>query len=142
MRTDRKLLRIHTFSLDQLHSLTDTKTVIAFVFVKQASTGKSISELQSEISDRLAAQIELIEKLQMQVAMTLGKSISDSMRMKFDFQLAKDSLRFYKAEDILGISFDNVPPLVTDVRFKSNLTDINSVSANELLNCGNLFSSI
>ena len=142
MRTDRKLLRIHTFSLDQLHSLTDTKTIIASVFVKQASTGKSISELQNEISDRLAAQIELIEKLQIQVAMTLGKSISDSMKMKFDVQLAKDSLRFYKAEDIPRISFDNVPPLVTDVRFKLNLTDINSVSANELLNCGNLFSSI
>ena len=142
MRTDRKLLRIHTFSLDQLHSLTDTKTIIASVFVKQASTGKSISELQNEISDRLAAQIELIEKLQIQVAMTLGKSISDSMKMKFDVQLAKDSLRFYKAEDIPRISFDNVPPLVTDVRFKLNLTDINSVSANESLSCGNLFSSI
>ena len=135
-------LRIHNFSLDQLHSPTDTRTIIASVFVKQASTGKSISELQSEISDLLAAQIELIEKLQLQVALTLGKSISDSMKMKFDFQLAKGSLKFYRAEDIPGISFDNVPPLVTDVRFKSDLTDINSVTANELSNCGNLFSSI
>ena len=42
----------------------------------------------------LAAQIELIEKLQMQIAITLGKSISDSIKMKFYFQLAKDSLRF------------------------------------------------
>ena len=62
--------------------------------------------------------------------------------MKFDFQLAKDLLRFYKAEDIPKISFGNVPPLVTDIHFKSDLTDINSVLANELLYCGNLFSNI
>lgn len=135
-------LRIHNFSLDQLHSLTDTRTIIASIFVKQASTGKSISELQNEISDRLAAQIELIEKLQMQVAMTLGKSIGDSIRMKFDFQLAKDSLRFYKAEDIPKISFDNVPSLVTDVRFKSDLTDINTITPKEISSNSGLFVSI
>lgn len=135
-------LRIHTFSLDQLNSPTDTRTIIASVFVKQASTGKSISELQSEISDRLAAQIELIEKLQMQVALTLGKSINDSMKMKFDFQLAKDSLRFYIEEDIPKISFDNVPSLVTDVRFKSDLTDIISITPNEISSNSGLFDSI
>lgn len=135
-------LRIHTFSLDQLNSPTDTRTIIASVFVKQASAGKSISELQNEISVRLSAEVELLEKLQLQIALTLGKSISDSMRMKFDFQLAKDSLRFYRAEDIPKILLDNVPSLVTDVRFKSDLTDINTVIPTQLLNCGNLFSNI
>ncbi len=135
-------LRIHTFSLDQLHSPTDTKTIIASVFVKQASTGKSISELQNGISVRLAAEIELLEKLQIQVALTLGKSISDSLRMKFDFQLAKDSLRFYKAEDIPKISLDNVPSLVTDVRFKSDLTDINTITPNDIAGDIGLFLSM
>lgn len=90
----------------------------------------------------LAAQIELIEKLHMQVAITLGKSISDSMKMKFDFQLAKDSLRFYRAEDIPKILLGNVPSFMTDVRFKSGLTDINAKIATQLFNCGNLFSNI
>jgi len=135
-------LRIHNFSLDQLHSITDATTIIASVIVKRAGNGKSISELQNQISDRLTAQIELIEKLQMQVAMTLGKSIYDSIKIKFDFQLAKDSLRFYRAEDIPKILVDNVPSLVTDVRFKSDLTDINAIIPTQLLHNGNLFSSI
>lgn len=135
-------LRIHTFSLDQINSPTDTRTIIASVFVKQASTGKSISELQNEISDRLPEHIELIEKLQMQVALTLGKTIGDSIKMKFDFQVAKDSLRFYKAEDIPKILVDNVPSLVTDVRFKSDLTDINTVTPSEVSGDSGLFIAI
>lgn len=109
--------------------------------MKQASAGKSISELQSEISDRFAAQIELSEKLQLQVALTLGKSISDAMKMKFDFQLAKDSMKFYRAEDIPRISFDNIPPLMTAVRFKSDLTDINSIQPNDIAGNSGLFIS-
>ena len=135
-------LRIHTFSLDQLNSPTDTRTIIASIFVKQASTGKSISELQNEISVRLLAEVELLEKLQMQIALTLGKSINDSMRMKFDFQLAKDSLRFYRAEDIPKISFDNVPSLVTDVHFKSDITAINTITPSEISSNSGLFVSI
>lgn len=98
--------------------------------------------MSTEISDQLAAQIELIEKLQIQIAMTLRKSISDSVKIKFDFQLAKDSLRFYKAEDVPKICFVDVPPLVTDVRYKSDLTDIGTIVPTQISNCGNLFRSI
>ena len=135
-------MRIHNFSLDQLRSPTGTKTIVASVFVNQTSTGKSISELQSKISDHLEAKIDLIEKLQLQIALTLGKSFSDSDKMKFDLQLAKDSLRFYEAEDIPRISLDNVPPLVTDVRFKTDLTDITPVLPNFIAGDGGLFVSI
>jgi hypothetical protein len=142
VKSSSNSLRIHNFSLDQLHSPTDTRTIIASVFVKQTSTGKSIATLTNEIADRLSGQIELVEKLQLQVALTLGKSISDSMKLKFDFQLAKDSLKFYKAEDIPKISIDNVPPLVTDVRFKSDLTDLNTIIPNEISTNAGLFVSI
>ena len=98
--------------------------------------------MSTEISDQLAAQIELIEKLQIQIAMTLRKSISDSVKIKFYFQLAKDSLGFYKAEDVPKICFVDVPPLVTDVRFKSDLTDIGTIVPTQISNCGNLFRSI
>lgn len=98
--------------------------------------------MSTEISDQLAAQIELIEELQKQIAITLRKSISDSVKIKFDFQLAKDSLRFYKAEDVPKICFVDVPPLVTDVRYKSDLTDIGTIVFTQISNCGNLFRSI
>ena len=98
--------------------------------------------ISTEISDQLAAQIELIEKLQIQIAMTLRKSISDSVKIKFDFQPAKYSLRFYKAEDVPKICFVDVPPLVTDVRFKSDLTDIGTIVPTQISNCDNLLRSI
>lgn len=134
-------LRFHNFSLDQLHSPTDTRTIIASIFVRQASTGKSIATLSSEISARLT-DVELTEKLQLQVALTLGNTISDSMKLKFDYEFAKDSLRFYKAEDIPKITIESIPNFVSDVRFKSDLTDIVSIYPSEIAgNCG-LFSSI
>lgn len=135
-------LRIHSFSLDQLRSPTNTKTIVASVLVNQTSTGKSISELQDEISSRLEAKVDLIEKLEFQIALTLGKSFGDSEKIKFDFQLAKDSLRFYETENIPRILFDHVPPLVTDVRFKADLTDINPVLPNFIAGDGGLFNSI
>jgi len=141
VKSSASALRIHNFSLDQLHSPTDTKTIIASVFVRQASTGKSITILSSEISSRLT-DIELIEKLQLQIALTLGKTISESMKLKFDFEFAKDSLRFYRAEDIPKIAIENIPTFVSDVRFKSDLTDINSINPNDIAGNGGLFDSI
>ena len=142
VKSSSSSLRIHNFSLEQLYSPTDTVTIIASVFVKPASTGKSIADLANEIADRLSSRIELIEKIQFQIALTLGKAISDSTKLTFDFQFAKDSLRFYKAEDIPKISVNNVPSLVTDVRFKSDLTDINSIAPNEISGTRGLFASV
>ena len=50
VKSSSNALRIHNFSLDQLHSPTDTRTVIASVFVRQASMGKGITTLSNEIS--------------------------------------------------------------------------------------------
>ncbi len=135
-------LRIHNFSLDQLNSPADTSTIIASVFVKQASTGKSISDLQDEILFRILGQMELIEKLQMQIALILGKSIIDSMKMKFDFQVATDSIRFYKVEDIPQIIIQNIPPLVSDVRFKVDLSTTQPIDIPTLRGNHSLFDAL
>jgi len=135
-------LRIHNFSLDQLHSPTDTRTIIASVFVRQASIGKSIETLSNEIAGRLSNTIELAEKLQLQIALTLGKSISDSMKLKFDFEFAKDSLCFYRAEDIPKISYEFVPNMVSNVRFSSDLSNTNPIDINYYPNKQTLFNSL
>jgi len=141
VKSSSNALRIHNFSLDQLHSPTDTRSIIASVFVRQASTGKSIATLSNEISSRLT-DIKLIEKLQLQIALTLGKSINDAMKLRFDFEFAKDSLCFYRAEDIPKIAIENIPTFVSDVRFKSDLTDINTINPNDIAGHGELFVSI
>jgi hypothetical protein len=135
-------LRIHNFSIEQLNSPTNTNTLIASVFVKHASNGKNISDLQSAISKRIITEIKLIEKLEYQIALALGKSINMSTKFKFDLFVAKDSLRFYNTDDIPKISINNIPPFVTDIHFRSDLSDTNSIDINIIPNKQLLFNSI
>lgn len=135
-------IRIHNFSVDQLHSPSGTSTLIASVLVRQTSTGRSIDELATQISIHLSNDIQLIEKLQMQIALTLGKSIHNSLNLRFDYELAKDSLRFYRAEDIPRIAIEIIPPFVSDVRFKSDISAIEPFNVNHLTDSGSLFASI
>lgn len=141
VKSSSNSLRLHNFSLDQLHSPTDTRTIIASIFVRQASTGKNIATLSSEILARLT-DIELTEKIQLQIALTLGKTISDSMKLRFDYEFAKDSLKFYKAEDVPKIAIESIPNLVSDVRFKSDLTDVISINPDEIAGNSGLFISV
>lgn len=119
--------RVHTFSLDQLNGPIGTQTVIASVFVKHVSGGKNISMLVESIMNRIPNQSGLIEKLKHQVALALGKSINEGILYHFDFYLAKQSLRFYKIEDIPRIKIDDIPLEVHDVHFKTDLTNVEPV---------------
>ncbi|MCW5909533.1 MAG: PD-(D/E)XK motif protein [Cyclobacteriaceae bacterium] len=141
VKSSSNSLRVHNFSIDQLNSPSNTQTLIASVFVRQASVGKSIEALSNEISERLS-DTELTEKLQLQIALTLGKAIRDSMKLKFDYEYAKDSLQFYRTEDIPKIDIENIPRFVSDVRFKSDLTGLKPVIPMELMADGSLFNSL
>lgn len=134
--------RTHSFSLDQLNSPTGTRTLIASLFVKQTSAGRSIDELVNQISNRLTSDIHYIEKLQMQVALTLGKAIQNSMSLRFDYEFAKDSLLFFNAEDIPRIDIKTILPYVSAVRFESNISAIQPTNIRGLPNNGSLFDSI
>lgn len=136
-------LRIHSFSIDQLNPPTKTKTIIASTLVKQAVSGKSVEVLQAEIEFRIALNFELLERLRFQIALTLGNSIVESWKIKFDHHLALDTLRFYRVDDIPKIEISTVPRFVSDVRFKSDLSNVTSVlSTNEIQANGGLFASL
>lgn len=119
--------RAHNFALEQLYSPVETCTIIASVFVKVASTGKSIEDLQKQISNRITGSIELVEKLKIQISLALGNSIMESSSVKFDFYLAKESLQFYHTADVPKIDIQAIPPAVTEVKFKSDLTGVNPI---------------
>ena len=103
-------------------------------------SGKSIASLSNEIASRIS-EIKLIEKLQLQIALTLGRAINDSIDIEFDFELAKDSIQFYQTDDILKINLNEVPKGVTDVRFKSDLTNITAIDLRDIAG-GGLFTLI
>lgn len=68
------------------------------------------------------------EKLHLLVYSTLGVNIDKVNQIKFDYELAKESLQFYKSNDIPKIENKDIPIEVSNVRFVSNL--VNSESFN------------
>lgn len=116
--------RIHSFSIDQLNPPKDTEVFVASIFVKQASLGYSIETLCHIIEDKISNNIDLLDKVHHQIALTLGKAIEDFDKIKFDYHLAKDSLLFYNSIDIPKIKTENIPLFISNVKFNSDLSSV------------------
>lgn len=123
VKSSSTLERIHTFSSEQLNPPIDKQVLIASLFVKQSTHGQSISQLVSSIQQKVGDN-SLIEKLFTIVSKTLGNTVEQSIKIKFDFDIAKNSLRFYRHQDIHKIEKVHIPNKVSEVRYKSDLTDL------------------
>lgn len=132
VKSNSNFERIHTFSSEQLNPPAGTKVLIASIFLRPSNGGLDIRQLVDSITTKVNNDIDLIEKLNGIVCKTLGDSLDQSIRIKFDYQIAKDSLRFYSHQDISKIEETNIPELVSEVKYKSDLSDIKSVSPQEI----------
>ena len=134
--------RIHTFSSDQLHPPVNTQVLIASIFVRQSNNGLNIQKLIDSIITKIQFNIELSDKLNNIVCKTLGNSLEQSIKIKFDFNIAKESLRFYRHQDIKKIEEIHIPKEVTEVRYKSDLTALSPIDINKISKNGQLFGSL
>lgn len=141
VKSNSNFERVHTFSSEQLNPEEGTEAIIASVFIRHNSNGLSIRDLSELITKKLNDN-SLKEKLSINIIETLGSSLEISLNLKFDYSIAKDSLRFYSTRDIKKIEKANIPELVTEVRFKSNLNNIQSLDLLEITNHGELFNSL
>jgi len=66
----------------------------------------------------------LIEKLNNIIFKTLANSLEQSIKIKFDYNISKDSLRFYRQQDIGKIEIVHIPNEVSEVRYKSDMTEV------------------
>jgi hypothetical protein len=135
-------LRIHSFSLEQLNPSPQTQIYIASLILRYYSEGESIEDLRYRLEKLFFDNKELINKLRFQIAQTLGRSITDTFSIKFDVQLAITSLRYFKATDLPRILLTIVPQYVSDVHFKSDLTNIQPTDLSNLTSKSNLINSI
>jgi hypothetical protein len=142
VKSNSNFERLHTFSSEQLNPPTGTQVLIASIFVRQNNSGQSIQQLVDSITTKVQYDIDLAEKLNNIVCKTLGNSLEQSIRIKFDYNLAKDSLQFYNHLDIRKIEEENIPNEVSEVRYKSNLSSLSPIDTTTLKQNGNLFSSI
>ncbi len=125
-------LRIHSFSIEQLNPPHDVKAFVASIFVLTNAGGLSIDDLEGEIIAKARGNTALISKLRLLISQTLGNSF-DGTSLKFDYQLAAESLRFFYIEDIPRIISSQVPPMVSHVKFQSNLSETNAIQNVDVL---------
>ncbi len=113
--------RTHHFSSTQLNQINDTEIIIASILVNTSVAGFSVIDLMNKINGKLDNFPKQKEKLHLLVYSTLGIDVERVNEIKFNYELAKESLRFYKSEDIPKIESTNIPKEVSNVRFTSNL---------------------
>lgn len=142
VKSNSNFEREHTFSSEQLNPPTATQVLVASIFVRQNNAGQNIQQLVDSITIKVNNNFDLVDKLNNIVCKTLGNSLEQSIKIKFDYNIARDSLLFYRHQDISKIEEVHIPNEVSEVRYKSNLTELNSVNPENLLNPQVLFSSI
>ena len=125
--------RVHKFSLDQLNPSPNSNLLIASTMVREsgpAAEGLSVIGLYDKIRDRVTS-VDCLLRLYTIIAETIGSDIAKLESIYYDYTTAVDFLEFYDFHDIPSIAKENVPNLVSDVRFSSNLNGLIDVRKEE-----------
>lgn len=132
VKSSSTLERVHIFTAEQLNPTSNDQVLIASIFTRQISTGLNLFDIVNKIDHKIS-DIELKEKLYRVISKTLGNTFEQTSIIKYDYELAKNSLRFYKYQDISKVERINIPERVSEVKFKSDLTNISSVDIGKLV---------
>jgi len=138
VKSSSNLERVHIFTAEQLNPTIDSQVIIASIFTKQVSNGLTILDLLDRIDKRIV-DIEFKEKIFKIVSRTLGNTFEQTTKIKYDYDLARNSLRFFRHQDISKVDRINIPERVSEVKFKSDLTNVKPIDINKLLTNGQLF---
>jgi len=132
--------REHHFSLAQLTPLAPSRVVIASVFVERAGGGVSLRRLFDDTRQLLSGDLNLTIQFDASFYSALGSGWSDAMDESFDWELAQESLAFFDAGLVPKIE-GVVPPPVSDVRFRSDLSGLVPLERSALLSLGGLLAA-
>lgn len=114
--------RLHHFSLEQLHPPEGVKVLVASVSVESSQAGESITDLREKIQIRLSGNLDPLLHIDRVIALTLGDAWQQASDTRFDERLAEESLAFYETSEIPSVN-PNLPVGVSEVRFRSDLTE-------------------
>lgn len=134
-------VRQHHFSLAQLQPPDETQLLIASVLMERAGAGVSLGDLITTIRNKLTDAPELLIRLDQIVVSTLGESWRRAFEQRFDYELAKDTLRFYAGSDIPAVGLE-APPTVTNIHFQVNITGLPEVKKQQMRTAGGIFRTV
>lgn len=124
--------RTHHFSLDQLNPSENSRLLIASIIVRESgesSNGLSINNLYERICNKIS-DIDLQVHVYTIMVSTLGKDFAKANEKFFDYVGGYDSLKFVDYINVPKINKKDVPELVSDVKFTSDLTGLDNVKEN------------
>jgi Putative PD-(D/E)XK family member, (DUF4420) len=133
--------RTHQFRLEQLLPPHGTDVVIASFLLKESGRGISIGELCDKISVRHELSVSLRNRLSQILALALGRDWRKTRRVAFDPDAALNGLHLYNATVVPKVD-PNLPVEVSEVRFKSELTDTPPLSRADVVQRGGLFKAM
>lgn len=131
-------VRQHYFALAQLRPPPETTALFASVFVDQAGGGASVTELADRIRSRITTRPKLLLHLDRMIALTLGTNWREATEDRFDQELATQSLAFFETNVIPSV-IPELPPGVSDVRFRADLSGCPSADLQAYRSQGSLF---
>ena len=131
VKSTSKNRRIHSFSIEQLHPNLNSKLIISSIIVVETGIGKNIFDLINLIENKVKDR-ELQFRINEIIAQTLGNTLFKAFELYFDYQLATDSLQFYDCENIPKIDLQTIPIDVTNIRFDSDLTNIQPIKKSKI----------
>lgn len=134
-------VRQHNFRLEQLINGTNMSTLIASVLLSKDDRGESVADLWDSISNSSSCESTQREKVLRVIAASLGRDWRHAYRMRFDSRSAKDTLRLYKAIDVPKVPLP-IPDVVSEVRFRVDLSDIEPVRIDHMRAMDSLFGDL
>jgi hypothetical protein len=141
VKTTSQKPRQHHFSLEQLCPPRGARLVVASIIVQRSGAGLSVFDLLDAIRGKTAQQPQLHLRLTRQLHETLGSAWQSARNIRFDFEAAVESLRYFDGAQIPKVSLP-LPDGVSHVSFVASLERVSPVPAKSLTGSGNLFRSL
>ena len=133
--------RVHHFSLDQVSAEGAGDVLVASLIVEDSGRGLSIVDLWEWISQRKELSPQLRHRLDQILALSLGRDWREANRVLFDPEQVWKSLRIYDVADVPRVGGE-IPIEVSEVRFRSDLTDAIHIPLRQVSRRGALFNAL
>ena len=122
--------REHYFQLEQLTNISVEQTLILSMCLKESDYGEGLSVF--DLFNNLIEKIEdekLIKKIEKLIFLIGGEDNNEVRR--FNESIAHDSLVILKGSEIPSLNPANTNPLVSEIKFKANCSDLTELAFNE-----------
>lgn len=131
-------VRQHYFTLEQLHPPAGATLLVASTLVLRAGGGTSLLELADQVRAQVSGKPDLLLHVDRTIALTLGHNWKTAMEERFDREAADHSLLFFESGAVPTVDPD-LPPGISEVRFKADLTGKEPADIRHFRSLGGLF---